>query len=119
MSATTGKTPAQTLRKLKADARVSGFLTWLKVRGLPAPIPEYRFHPTRKWRFDYCWVAQKVALEEQGGLFIGGRHSRGAALLGEHEKLNAAAVLGYRVTFSTPQTIQSREMLDTLKALLT
>lgn len=119
MSATTGKTPAQTLRKLKADARVSGFLTWLKVRGLPAPIPEYRFHPTRKWRFDYCWVAQQVALEEQGGLFIGGRHSRGAALLGEHEKLNAAARAGYRIVFATPQNICSKEMLDTLKALLT
>lgn len=59
-----------------------------------------------------------VALEEQGGLFSSGRHSRGAALLLEHAKLNAAAVLGYRVLFATPQTIQSREMLTTLKALL-
>ena len=112
-------TSAQRLRKLKADVRVAGFLTWLKVRGLPAPIAEYRFHPTRKWRFDYAWPDHKIALEEQGGLFSGGRHSRGAALLDEHEKLNAAVVAGFRVLFSTPQTIQSQEMRTTLISLLT
>ena len=24
---------------------------------LPGPVPEYRFHPTRRWRFDYAWPA--------------------------------------------------------------
>lgn len=119
MSATTGKNPAQTLRKLKADARVSGFLTWLKVRGLPAPIPEYRFHPTRKWRFDYCWVAQKVALEVEGGVWVRGRHSRGAGMIGDMEKYNRATVLGWRVLRTTPQTLKSRETLQMLTALLT
>ncbi|HXT48698.1 MAG TPA: hypothetical protein VN717_08655, partial [Gemmatimonadaceae bacterium] len=98
--------------------RVSGFVEWCRSRGLPDPVAEYRFRPPRRWRFDYCWPEHHVALEEQGGLFSGGRHTRGAALLHEHEKLNAAAVDGYRVLYCTPQTIRSREMALALGALL-
>jgi hypothetical protein len=73
--------------------------------GLPAPVPEFRFAPPRRWRFDWALVEHKVAIEVQGGLFIQGRHSRGPALLKEHEKLNEAACLGWRVMFVTPNTL--------------
>lgn len=76
-----------------------------RAEGLPVPVPEYRFAPPRRWRFDWAWASEKVALEVQGGLFIGGRHSRGAALLKEHEKLNAAAALGWRVVYTTPDQV--------------
>ena len=72
---------------------------------LPEPVAELRFSPPRRWRFDYAWPASKLALEVQGGLFVQGRHSRGAALLKEHEKLNAAAVQGWRVLFTTPADV--------------
>lgn len=111
-------TPAQKLRRLKTDARIRGFNEWLLRNGLSCPVEEWKFHPTRKWRFDFAWTDRKIALEQQGGLFSGGRHTRGAALLQEHEKLNAAAVLGWRVVFATPQNLKSREMLATLRQLL-
>lgn len=76
-----------------------------RAAGLPEPIAEFRFAPPRKWRFDWALVDQKLAIEVQGGLFVQGRHSRGAALLKEHEKLNTAASLGWRVFFVTPQTL--------------
>jgi hypothetical protein len=44
-----------------------------------------------------------VALEIQGGIYIQGRHSRGAALEKEHEKLNALAAQGWRVLFTSPK----------------
>ena len=75
--------------------------------GLPEPVAEFRFHPTRRWRFDWALVEQKVALEVQGGLFVQGRHARGAALLKEFEKLNTAAVMGWVVVFVTPQSLFS------------
>jgi len=78
------------------------------------PEPEFKFHPTRKWRFDFLFP-NKVALEVQGGLFSGGRHSRGASLLKEHEKLNNAAVLGYRVLYTIPQMLCMQETLDTIR----
>ena len=82
------------------------FLAGCKAHGLPEPVAEYQFHATRRWRLDWAWVDAKLALEIQGGLFSGGRHVRGAALLGEHEKLNAAAAAGWRVLFVTPQQVE-------------
>lgn len=70
-------------------------------------MPEYRFAPPRRWRFDWAWLDCKVALEVQGGIWTHGRHTRGAALLKEHEKLNAAAALGWRVLYCTPQQFES------------
>jgi hypothetical protein len=90
-------------------ATVPLFSTLCVAAGLPMPIAEYRFAPPRRWRFDYCWPDLKLALEVQGGIFTRGRHTRGAALLREHEKLNAAAALGYRVLFVTPQQLQDGE----------
>lgn len=78
-----------------------------RAAGLPEPVPELRFAPPRRWRFDWAWPDHGLALEVQGGLFVNGRHSRGASLLREHEKLNAAAAKGYRVLFVTPQQIAS------------
>ena len=78
----------------------------LRVYGadLPPATPEYRFHPVRKWRFDYAWPAQRVALELDGGQWAarGGRHNTD----GDREKLNAAAACGWRVVRF------SRTMLD-------
>lgn len=82
-----------------------------KALGLPLSVPEYRFAPPRRWRFDYAWVDEKVALEVQGGLFVAGRHSRGAALLKEHEKLNTAAAMGWRVIYCTPKQFRDGEAL--------
>jgi hypothetical protein len=71
------------------------------------PVAEYRFHPTRKWRFDYAWPEVRLALEVQGGIWTGGRHVRGGALLKEWEKINTAATLGWRVMYCQPQDIRS------------
>ncbi len=78
--------------------------------GLSEPVPEHDFCNGRKWRFDFAWRAPLfekggVALEVQGGLFSAGAHVRGAALLLEYEKLNMAAVLGWRVLFVTPDQL--------------
>lgn len=76
--------------------------------GLPEPVFEWKFHPTRKWRFDIAWNPlgeSPLALEVQGGIFIAGRHSRGAALLKEWEKLNAAACMGWRILYCQPQDL--------------
>jgi hypothetical protein len=96
-----------------------GFDLQCRAVGLPAPVAEHRFHPVRKWRFDYCWLEpHKVALEVQGAIFTNGRHTRGAALLKEHEKLNAAAALGYRVLFCTPKQMANGEALALVEAAL-
>lgn len=75
--------------------------------GIPLPILEYYFAAPRKWRFDLAWPEVKLALEQQGGIFIKGRHAQGGALLKEHQKLNHAALLGWRVLFFVPRLVES------------
>lgn len=88
--------------------------------GLPTPTPEYRFDPDRKWRFDFAFhpYSSKVALEVQGGLFSAGAHVRGAALMREYEKLNRAAVLGWRVLFVTPDQLLTEDVATMIRQAL-
>ena len=61
--------------------------------GLPEPVREFKFHPTRRWRFDFAWPDHKVAAEVEGGTWTGGRHTRGSGFEKDCHKYNAAAGL--------------------------
>lgn len=67
------------------------------------------FHPTRKWRFDYAWIPQAVAVECEGGVWSGGRHTRGGGFIKDMEKYNEAARLGWRVFRFTPRQLKTGE----------
>ena len=65
---------------------------------------EFQFHTTRKWRADFHIKNTKLLIEVEGGIWSGGRHTRGKGYLGDMEKYNAATVMGYQVLrFSTEQ----------------
>ncbi|PNH14180.1 endonuclease domain-containing protein [Acinetobacter baumannii] len=65
---------------------------------------EYKFHPKRKWRADFLITGTKILVEVEGGIWIGGRHTRGKGYLGDMEKYNEAAMMGFTVLrFSTEQ----------------
>ena len=89
---------------------------WWKAMGLPAPKLEHPFaryaDPPRKFRFDYAWISERIALEVQGGTWINGRHSRGGA---DHEKMNLAQVMGWDVYQCTPQELKKGTIIPTLK----
>ena len=84
-------------------------------------VLEYRFHPVRKWRFDAALRHNglMVAVEMDGGLFVRGRHSRGAGIVKDMEKLNAATLLGWRVLRYTPQQIKAGLAYKDVLTLLT
>jgi hypothetical protein len=100
---------------MKYDARI--VTKFFQEHGIE-PVLEYKFHDKRKWRFDFAWPEHKLALECQGAIFTNGRHTRGAALLKEHEKLNEAARLGWRVMFTTPTNLCMGETIEMLKDAL-
>lgn len=68
---------------------------------------EYRFHNTRKWRFDFAIVDRKIAIEIEGGSWIMGRHNNPTSFEKELEKYNNAACLGWRVLRFTPGMIKN------------
>ena len=70
-------------------------------------VAEHRFHATRKWRFDYAVPSLRIALEVEGGVWTGGRHTSGAGFLRDIEKYNEAALNGWLVLRCTPKTLWS------------
>ena len=62
---------------------------------------EYRFHPTRRWRFDRAHPDTMIAIEIMGGTWSGGAHVRGSGYRRDCEKLNAATLEGWRVFYLT------------------
>ena len=65
---------------------------------------EFYFHPDRKWRADFHLIDKKILVEIEGGIWSGGRHTRGKGYLGDMEKYNAATMMGFQVIrFSTDQ----------------
>lgn len=81
-------------------------LACLSVCGVEV-VREYRFHPTRRWRFDYAIPAERIALEVEGGVWTGGRHTSPKGFLNDIEKYNTAVVLGWRVVRTTPDKLMS------------
>lgn len=77
----------------------------------PAPISEYKFHPIRKWRFDFAWPDYKLAVEVEGGTWSQGRHTTGSGHMKDCDKYNQAAMLGWCVLRFTSNHINDGSAL--------
>lgn len=79
---------------------------------------EYKFHPKRKWRADFHIVGKKILVEVEGGIWSGGRHTRGKDYIGDMEKYNSATALGYQVyRYSTEQVKSGLALEEILKRI--
>lgn len=130
-------TPTAATRNSKLSTLELGFLaTWELKYGLSwRPVQQHRFAaPDRKWRFDFSWPAQKVAVELNGGGFgrqvichkchakvmhrlkdgrwrqvrVGGGHSTVAGQDADNEKINEAIRRGWRVLRYTTKQLETR-----------
>jgi len=84
----------------------------LKITGFER---EYRFHPKRKWRFDFADVENKIAIECEGGIYSGGRHTRGKGYEGDCEKYNQATIMGWKILRYTSKFIANGEAVNEIK----
>ena len=76
------------------EARLASMLS---INGIPDPEREYRPLPQRRWRFDFAWPDKLLAIEVEGGVWAGGRHTRGAGFITDCEKYNTLTLSGWRV----------------------
>ena len=79
---------------------------------------EFKFHPVRKWRFDYAIPEHKIALEVEGGVWTGGRHTSPKGFLGDIEKYNTATLMGWRVFRTTPDELYRKKTIDLIKTAI-
>ena len=94
------------------------FLTLWRASGGPELEKEFRFHSTRKWRADFAHLPSRTLIEIEGGIYVNGRHNRGAGFAADLEKYNRAALLGWTVLRFTTDMVKSGEALrDTLIAV--
>ena len=82
-------------------------------------VRELRFHPVRRWRFDYAIPSHKVAIEVEGGVWTQGRNTRPKGFLGDMEKYNTATALGWRILRVTPDTLATTQTLNLIKQTIT
>jgi len=87
---------------------------WRHLHG-PELATEHRFHPERKWRFDYAHLDSKTAIELNGGVWKQGRHNRGHGYINDRRKINAAQLLGWTVIELTPEMINYDEVGQIIK----
>ena len=86
---------------------------WIMMLGddLPVPEVEHKFDLRRRWKFDFAWPDVRVALEIEGGHWIGGHGGQRFEM--DLEKYNSATAEGWRVIRVTPRQI-GLTMLDVL-----
>jgi very-short-patch-repair endonuclease len=90
----------------------------LRAHKLPEPVREHRFDPGRRWRFDFAWPDRMLAVEVEGAVWKGGRHTRGSGYVKDMEKYNRASILGWRVLRFSTEQVQRGEAIAALRGAL-
>lgn len=109
--------------KLTSRERAEMFVQFCSDSGMTVPVLEFVFDEKpvgerRRWRFDFAWTGERLALEVQGGVWVQGKHGRGAGIVKDNEKRNAAAVLGWRVLCVQPSELCTLQTLSTVQDAL-
>lgn len=90
----------------------------MRAAELPMPIREYQFLKGRRFKFDFAWPELWWALEIEGGLYVGGRHTRPAGYENDCNKYNLAMLEGWRVLRAGPVMVRNGMALKHLERAL-
>lgn len=89
--------PGKKLGHSKNDLAGKFLSIWQLLNG-PKLEEEFRFHPERKFRCDFCHLASRTCIEIEGGIFNKrGGHSSVSGILRDIEKYNELSFLGFRL----------------------
>lgn len=112
---------------MKSDRKDDLKQAWRMIVGVDFPfVAEHRFHPERRWRFDWAHPDLLLAVEVEGVTHFGpsiGRHQSARGIEADMEKYNAAAVLGWTVLRYSQRMIKNdphrcvMEILDVAQRL--
>lgn len=98
---------------MRADPNAEALARQCVLLGLPAPEREFGGKagpwPGRRFRADLAWPPARLLVEVDGGVWTGGRHSRGAGIRSDCVKISLAVANGWRVMRVIPDQIKSGE----------
>jgi len=94
------------------------FAMQLDAVGLDGYVREYQAIPGRRFRFDFCWVKERLAVEIQGGTYSRGAHARPLGIKRDYEKGNLAVKHGWRVLQFDADMVKSGQALDFTEKML-
>ena len=83
-----------------------------------APVREHRFWPGRRHRFDFAWPDLMVAVEIEGGIRSGGRHTRGQGYINDLEKYNQATFMGWKVFRFATESVYNGEAIKMIAKVI-
>jgi very-short-patch-repair endonuclease len=89
----------------------------LAAAGLGPFRREWHFSTEYRWRFDFAWPRQGVALEVDGGAFRG-RHAGGKYLRASHERQNIAVLGGWRLLRVTKDMVRDGSAVEIVRRVL-
>ena len=93
------------------------FLWLIKQEGLPRPDKrEYKFHPVRKWRVDFVYSTNMLAVEIEGGEWVNVMHNR--QLAKDAEKYNELTLAGYKLLRFTGSMLANGTAMIQLRRML-
>jgi very-short-patch-repair endonuclease len=93
-------------------------LVRLREFGMGEPEREFRFHSSRRWRFDFAYPEIRLAVEIEGGTWNKGRHVRGQGYANDCVKYNTAAILGWTVLRFTSELVRRGAIEEALREYL-
>jgi very-short-patch-repair endonuclease len=94
------------------------FALHLRAAQVFQPVREYAFSPTRAWRLDFAWPELKIAVEVEGGIWTGGRHTNASGFIKDLEKYNALALAGWRLFRFDGGAVRRGEALRLIEPLV-
>lgn len=79
---------------------------------------EYKFHPERKWRFDYAYPKKKIAFEYEGLFSRKSRHTTKSGYTEDCRKYNAAIAMGWKIFRITAPMMNEGATIDLMREVL-
>jgi len=111
-NAMTTRSPAQRSTQPKALVILAEWLEATLGNGL---CRECRFHPTRKWRFDFCDPDRLLAIEYQGTMRRDQPgHLSVAGAIRDHEKINEGVRLGWAVFQADARNVENGTLFEAI-----
>lgn len=118
----TGKTRlvgSKTLSKKRGESTGEvAFRCHLRYAGIRGWVQEYRFHPTRAWSLDFAWPDIQFGVEIDGGVYVGGAHTRGKGATNDREKRAEAQILGWQILVVTTEHVETGQAISWAETLL-